>query len=58
MRFTIKPRDLEDYRQKTASTLPINHSQRMCAGPCRRNRSLGQYAVGATMCKQCVLRMP
>lgn len=48
-----KPHDINMYRDRTAGMLVLNHARRTCTGPCRRRRSVGQFAGKDTVCKQC-----
>lgn len=41
------------YRRSTEQMRPINLAQKTCVGPCKRRRSVGQFAPGDAVCQQC-----
>jgi hypothetical protein len=42
-----------------ADTRPAMHfTMRTCTGACRRQRSVGQFAAGSTVCLRCARRVP
>jgi len=40
-------------REVTGSTLQLNHAKKTCKGPCRRSRSVGQFAGDDVLCIKC-----
>lgn len=56
--------------QSLATTMRMHHAiknesvsgsftaMRACAGPCKRRRSLTQFAAGSTLCLRCAKRAP
>jgi len=49
----MNPHYLELYRASTARNKPINSTMKMCAGPCKQRRSVGQFAEGDSLCIKC-----
>lgn len=49
----MNPDQIADYRSNTARYKPMNTAQKMCAGPCKQRRSVGQFAPGDTLCLKC-----
>lgn len=37
---------------------PMYFTMRTCTGECRRQRSVGQFAAGSTVCIRCTRRAP
>lgn len=41
------------FRVNTAKDKPMNYAQKMCRGPCKQRRSVGQFAPGDDLCAKC-----
>lgn len=37
---------------------PLHFTMRTCTGECRRQRSVGQFSAGSTVCIRCARRAP
>ena len=44
---------LHKSREVTVTTLQLHHAKKTCKGPCRRSRSVGQFAVDDALCMMC-----
>jgi hypothetical protein len=51
--LSMLPKNAEFYRENTKATKPLNLAMKNCAGPCRRRRSVAQFAEGDALCKIC-----
>lgn len=51
--LSMRPANVEKFRQSTAATPAYNFSQRQCKGACRRRRSYTQFAPGDEVCLTC-----
>jgi hypothetical protein len=51
--LSMLPKNTDFYRETTKASKPLNLAMKNCAGPCRRRRSVAQFAEGDALCKIC-----
>lgn len=49
----MTPAQQAGYRARTHGAKHYNAAQKVCQGPCRRRRSVGQFAEHDDVCVQC-----
>lgn len=56
----LSPAHIEHLHRATQAAHPVasTMTMRTCTGECRRQRSIGQYAAGSTVCIRCKRRAP
>lgn len=53
MSFAFTPYGEWMYRQRSNKPMPVSYAMKRCAGPCKRTRSVGQFAANDELCATC-----